>query len=287
MTIATLDSPAVSLPRVQFVLRERGDDGVRTPLAAVAQLQERTVFIPASLPCGQCGPCRRALMSSCVSRVDWIGLDLQPTRPIPDRFAYAFDTHALPARQAVWATLLLPWLEAMGRAGLGAGDLSFWLGDNHTVLLGAFLATARGSRAMVSGPAWVAEALAGLGALPYDVRPTFVPVDQLDDQALAAQTNAPNGFIERHIYTTGDDSVLWSAAGALLRPGTTLVAFGGLPALAGLPADARIITLGNHANPDFAPEALAALARDPALATVCAALGASGTYDVWPHEAQA
>lgn len=281
------ENTATSLPRIQFVLRERGDDGGRTPLAAVAIMNDRTVFIPASLPCGQCGPCRRALVSSCVARLPWLGLDLQPLLPISDRFAYAFDPHILAPRLAPWAALLLPWLEAMGRAGLGTGDLSFWLGDNHTVLLGAFLATARGSRAVVSGPPWVRDALAGLSDVPHEGRPSFASVDQLDNQALAAQTNAPSGFIERHIYTAGDDSVLWSAAGALLQPGTTLVAFGGLPALAGLPADARIITLGEHANPDFAPEALAALARDPSLATVCAALGASGTYDVWPHEAQA
>lgn len=287
MSTPPSESSATALPQIHFVLRERGDDGARTPLAAVASLNERTVFIPASLPCGQCGPCRRALVSSCAARVEWLGLDLQPSQPISDRFAYAFDPHLVAPRLAPWAALLLPWLEAMGRAGLGTGDLSFWLGDNHTVLLGAFLATARGSRAVVSGPPWVAEALAQLGTLPYDVRPSFAPVDQLDNLALAAQTNAPSGFIERHIYTAGDDSVLWSAAGALLQPGTTLIAFGGLPALAGLPADARIITLGQHANPDFAPEALAALARDPALTTLCMALGASGTYDVWPQEAQA
>lgn len=277
-------SPAATLPTVKHVLRERNGDGGWTPIAAICELSGETVFVPADFPCGECGACRRALVSSCVARVRWLGDDLIPRFPIGNRFAYGFDPSIVPERLALWAAVIIPWLEAMGRTGLGPSDVSFWLGESPLVLLGACLANARGSQVIVSGPNDVGETMAALFSGEGDANPTFTPLHSLDEKALAARNKAASGFIERQIFTQGEDSTLWSAAGSLLGPGCTLVVFGPLPALAGLPADARIFTLGIHANPDFVPEALGALNRDPTLNRICLGLVAAGAFDLVPHE---
>ena len=285
--MTTGSATAASWPEVKVVLTERPDGGPRRPLAAACLLGGQTVFIPAEVPCGECGPCRRALVSFCTTRVAWLGTNLQANQPITERFAYPFDPALVSERQAPWAVLLLPWLEAMGRAGLGAGDLSFWLGGSPLILLGAYLASARGSRAIVSGPASLGQAVNMLAALNTEAGPQFTPLYALDDEALQAQSSAASGFLERQIFAQSDDPVLWSAAGNLLAPGATLVVFGPLPPLAGLPADARIFTLGTHANPDFSAEALAALTRHPVLLQVCARLLAAGAFEIVPPDASA
>jgi|GEM_PF-6471271 len=277
-------SSATSMPVVKHVLRARGGDGGWSPVAAVCELAGQTVFVPAEFPCGECGACRRSFVSSCVARVRWLGDDLFPKIPIGNRFAYGFDPAVIPERHALWAAIVIPWLEAMGRTGLGPGDVSFWLGESPLVLLGACLANSRGSQVIVSGPSDLGETMAALFIGEEGSIPTFTPLHLLDEKALAAQNKAASGFIERQIFTQGEDSMLWSAAGTLLGPGCTLVVFGPLPALAGLPADARIFTLGCDANPDFAAEALAALSRDSTLNRICLGLVAAGAFDISPNE---
>jgi hypothetical protein len=277
-------SSSTELPVIKHVLRERSADGGWTPIAAICTLFGQTVFIPAEIPCGECGACRRAIVSSCVAVVRWLSAELVPVTPIGNRFAYAFDASLISERQALWAAIVLPWLEAMGRTGLGPGDVSFWLGESPLVLVGACLANARGSQAIVSGPPILGETMAAFLRDQEDSIPTFTALHNLDEKSLAAQSNAPSGFIERQIFTQGEDPMLWSAAGTLLGPGCTLVVFGALPALAGLPADARIFTIGSLANPDFAPEALAALSRDAMLSRICMGLVAAGAFDIVPSE---
>ncbi len=270
-------------------LRHRNEAGDWVAQAVVAIAADQALFIPGSLPCGECGPCRRALISGCVAQRDWLadqslGPNLELPGDLPERFTYAFDPNQLAPRLAVWADLVAPLLEAMGRSGLGPGDISYWIGTSPQTVLAAILAAGRGSKALLVGPDHLNAALTSL-AEGDDASARFVGWNNLDKEAVAMAEASPGGFLERQVFVLGDDALAWSAAVHLLAPGTTLVGFGGLPAIAGLPPDARVFTLGAKYNPDFVPEALAALAQNPTLLRACAHLEQSGVYSVWPDSA--
>lgn len=266
------------------VLRRPREDGVSVPAAAVAKAADALLFVPGELPCGECGACRRALVSAC-SRVRVLPARLEPGDALPEdvplRFTYRFEPSTLlPADQAVWAALVAPLLEGMARAGHGAGDVSLWLGTDPQTLLGACLAAGRGGKVLVAGPSHLRGLLETLPAASDSPRPRFAPWHALDGDALAQLTESPDGLPEAQLYVTSDDVMAWTAAAQLLRGGVTLVSFGPMPALAGLPGDSRVFTTGERYNPDFLPEALAALMQNPDLRAVCELLRVGGAFEV-------
>lgn len=270
-------APAETPLPTRFELRTRGDDGAWTTLATVFEREGQASFILADLPCGECGPCRRALVSSCVNPQRWTAMENQPP---PARYSFGFDTARLPLATAAWAAAVAPLLEAIGRAGLGPGDVSFWLGSSPYAVLGACLAAVRGSKAYLCGHPVLEAALADVVAEDREQGPRFVALGALNEAALDVSRGSPSGFAERHVFVLDADALVWSAATNLLVPGTTLVSLGAAPALAGLPEDARLFTMGTRCNPDFAPEALAALATNALVARACDLLRAAALFEI-------
>jgi hypothetical protein len=241
--------------------------GERRPPDAVARRpdDDRAFFVPGWLPCGECGHCRRGWVSACpqgrasAARAEG---DLE----IDERFLTALDDPAgvgpLAPAQAVCAGVVAEVQELAARAGLGAGDLAVWIGDDARCALGARLTASRGVTTFSLGAGF------GSGEKVSVLDPAGDP-PTWDQSLTAAASGAPGGFQERRLFVAQATPGLVAAAVALVAPGTTLAFLdgrgGGAVDPATLAPGRMIVGVGRGYHPDLVPEALAALRRDPAL----------------------
>jgi hypothetical protein len=226
----------------------------------------RRVFVPGWLPCGECGRCRRALVSACESGRALLPEPLprtQTTVDLPDRFVTPIDTppeaarlaDAIAARAGVAATLV----DATASAGLTPGDIAIWIGGDFFAEAGAAFAAARGCNAYwMPGDDADRPAAPGVTVLPAKA----AVVDWLAALA-SADAAGPPGRRARRIFLTESAPALLTAAGVLADPGATIAWLADARARItdiSLPARARLLALGGY-HPDFVVEGLAALRR--------------------------
>ena len=231
----------------------------------------RRVFVPGWLPCGECGRCRRALVSACAggrplfadsARLPRAALTID----VPERFVTAVDVPAEAARLgdelAVCAGLAATLVDATASAGLTPGDLAIWVGDEFIAEAGAALSAARGCQAFwlpahpSSRPDTPSAAVTVLAPEPGPAAWTAA--------LAAAETGAPPGRRTRRIFVTDGGAVLLGEVCRLLDPGSTIARLGAagtrIDTAIELPPRSRLLALGGY-HPDFVAEGLAVLRR--------------------------
>lgn len=218
------------------------------------------VFVPGFLPCGECALCRRSLVGACRAATRPLaGVAASAAIEAERRFVTPIDEPAgvapLGDEIAIHAGVVAFALHAHALASLAPGDVALWIGAAPVVAVGAAVATASGAHAL---------------AVPVDARAaTLRP--QL--AATTADPDLAHGARKQLLFLADTTAPAWHLAAALADPGATIIALGTapLPALP-LPRDTRLTLLSAY-HPDFLPEALATLRRDPAVAAARAASG--------------
>lgn len=234
-------------------------------------------LVPALLPCGECARCRRALTALC-PRATRVPADATGPIELPERFITPLDGFDPPltAAEALAALPLASVLDAAGRIGVGAGDVTVCVGAGALAAAAATSFAARGARSF-----WLARAtsapVAGVTVLspddPADAwRTSLQPIDA------GATAHASGGWSERKVFLFASDPASVAAALAVLDDGGGALAVVQAPASLELrPAELPLARVLVHrgAHPDFLPEALAAIRRgDVAPGTL---VGAGGT----------
>jgi D-arabinose 1-dehydrogenase-like Zn-dependent alcohol dehydrogenase len=224
------------------------------------------LFVPGWLPCGECGRCRRGLVSTCAA-----GRPLLPgstlaspaaSVDIPDRFLTPVDAPPgvgpLGDAEAACAGAVAALVDAVSNAALAPGDVAVWLGEGDALArLGAVLTSARGCPSFLVGHT-AKTAPRGVTLLSGDARAAW------DGQIEAVESDRAQGQRARRLFVTSLRPALLAAAAALAGPGASITCLSAaaplpLPPLE-LPPRARLIHGGGY-HPDFVPEALAALRR--------------------------
>lgn len=224
----------------------------------------RRVIVPAALPCGECGRCRRALTVAC-ERVRFpFGRDvgataLGPRVEVTERFATALDgTDAQPLSDpaALAAAPVARVLDALGRIGVGPGDLVAWVGEGTLVTAGAALCSHRGARVFVL-------AFNRPATLPESVQ--HVTPDEAPAVLAQVEASTPGGFLERKLLVGTSEPALIQSALALVTPGTAASFMAPIDRLTVAPSpswtNARLV-FHDGFHPDFLPEALAAVRKN-------------------------
>jgi threonine dehydrogenase-like Zn-dependent dehydrogenase len=253
--------------------------GQRFPdaLGIAEEPEARRMFVPGWLPCGECGRCRRALVSACAHGRPSLPDPATETRTLdlPERFLTPVDVPAeaerLSDEVAVCAGFAATLIDATASAGLTPGDLAIWLGDQLVSDAGSALSAARGCSAF---------RIAGSGGdLPGVtlLAPDAGVADWLAAFA-AAESAGPTGRRARRLFVSGGAAAQLAEACALADPGSTIALLGTAGAALGsglvLPERCRLLALGGY-HPDLVPEALAALRRgEISAARLTAALAA-------------
>lgn len=233
-----------------------------------SQGDQRRLFIPGWLPCGECGSCRRGLVASCPrAQTPFAGVPGPPRDPLllaSERFLIPVDDGGAPPLEdgrAACAGIVAEVLEVAARAGLGPGDLTIWAGADVRCLVGARWSAARGCPSFVLRSGTV-PASPGVVALDRDQGP------QGWQQTLAASAQVSAQAVrERRLFLGAGSEDDLQAALALVEPGTTVSFLGGAPSTSVRSGDlpsCRVL-IGARApggyHPDLVPEALASLAK--------------------------
>jgi threonine dehydrogenase-like Zn-dependent dehydrogenase len=223
------------------------------------------VFVPGWLPCGECGRCRRALVTACAHGRPSLPDPAAPPRgltlDLPERFLTPVDVPAEAERlsdfAAVCAGFAATLIDATASAGMTPGDLAIWLGDDFVSAAGSALSAARGCSAFRA--ARTGDDVSGVTTLSL--------ADNITDwlAALAvAESAGPSGRRARRLFVSGGGTEHLAQACALADPGSTIAVLGAAGAALGsglvLPARCRLLALGGY-HPDLVPEGLAALRR--------------------------
>ncbi|HEY2902381.1 MAG TPA: hypothetical protein VGL59_17495 [Polyangia bacterium] len=229
---------------------------------------QRRVFVPSPLPCGECPYCRRALTSACPHQRTPITLSHHSAVDVPDRFLTELGEPAwvdLRSEVVAGAGLVAEILDATARSGLGPGDTAIWIGDEPWVSLGATFSARRSCRTFTIGAVGSnAGNESAIGEPILTLAPKADPHDwQATIAAAEAASGAGHGRPERRIFVYGRAPAWATMALSLAAPGATLAFRRGLPdQLAGFDrlVAARVLIGGGY-HPDLIPEALAVLAR--------------------------
>jgi hypothetical protein len=229
------------------------------------------MFVPGWLPCGECARCRRGLVAACPRGrpllEDSDAREPAAVRELDGRFIAPVDEPAgvtpLDDEQAVCAGLVAEVLEACARAGLGPEHLAVWLGDGLRSRIGARLGAGLGCPTFLGITGEAVPEIPGVTSLRLDL-----DLGAWRSAVQAGAATAPGEFRERRLFVTGGDPAASAVLLALADPGTTMFFLdpSAGPALvpSALPS-CRVLIGGGHFHPDFVPEALAAVRRDPEL----------------------
>jgi hypothetical protein len=208
--------------RITHVAPPVPGSGQRFPdaLGLVEGNDGRRVFVPGWLPCGECGRCRRALVTACAH-----GRPALPDLPapkgglvldLPERFLTPVDVPAEADRlsdvAAVCVGFAATLIDATANAGLTPGDLAIWLGDDLVSKAGSALSVARGCHAFPA--AGMGGNVSGVTTLPLADN----PADWLTAVATAESAGA-SGRRARRIFVSGGATEHLAHACALADPG--------------------------------------------------------------------
>ena len=263
-----------------------GDAPARDAVAAAEAPPGGRWFVPGMLACGDCPLCRRGLVSVCPNRKPALPED--PVSPasgvmleLPDRFLTSLDDPpGLPELASATALVAGPValaLHALAMASASPGDLAVWLGEGPIARLGARVSAARGLKAHLlvqgDGPASQVEGVEVSrsfdtldAALAAAAAPEpAVPPEPTPTRPSSAGHAAARG--QRHLFLASAAMLPMAAARASVGGTITVLGPGPLRLPAGLelPPEVRLLRIAGY-HPDFVPEALALLRREPALA---------------------
>jgi L-iditol 2-dehydrogenase len=179
----------------------------------------RRVVAANSAPCGECGPCRRGDETQCERLLPLLNGAYAEYLLVPERIAQKNLLQVpdgLPPELAALVEPLACCLHGVARAGVEAGDTVAILGAGPIGLMLCACVADAGGRPVVVGGRPERRALAPLfGARPGDGARADVAIE-----------------------AAGTDEA-WRDAARLVRPGGTVVLFGGLPGGVDVAFDAR------------------------------------------------